>query len=172
METPVLVAGAAAVLIVLACVLVVMLRSRAESRRELAAAQAETAALRARLDRLSEQLERQSATMIRVDDPAYVITDAGEPPREPNVPDRVVLTATMGEPLVKAVAFGHGVARALSAESRNRIWFEVRREVRRARKQRRREMKDAWRRMQAEDRSTQAADQDTRQTPPQPADAA
>ena len=153
METPVLIAGAVVVLILLLGLLGVVLRSRAESRRQLAAARAETDALRERLDRLSEQLERQSSTMIRVDDPAYVITDAGQPVREPNVPDRVVLTATVGEPLVKAVAFGHGVARALSAESRNRIWFEVRREVRRARKQRRREMKDAWRRMQAEDRA-------------------
>ena len=169
METPVLITGAVVVLILLACVLLVVLRSRAESRRELASAQAETAELRARLDRLSEQLERQSTTMIRVDDPAYVITDAGEPAREPNVPDRVVLTATMGEPLVKVVAFSHGVARALSAESRNKIRFEVRREVRRARKQRRREMKDAWRRMQAEDR---AAQQDPGQSPPRPADAA
>ena len=50
--------------------------------------------------------------------------------RSPTVPDRVVLSATVGEPLVKAVAFGHGVRRALSAESRNRIWFEMRREVR------------------------------------------
>lgn len=153
METPVLIAGAVVLLILLACVLVVVLRSRAESQRELASAQAETAALRDRLDRLSEQLERQSTTMIRVDDPAYVITDAGATTLEPNVSDRVVLTATMGEPLVKVVAFGHGLRRALSAESRNKIRFEVRREVRRARKQRRREMKDAWRRMQAEDRA-------------------
>lgn len=153
METPVLIAGAVVLLILLACVLVVLLRSRAEAQRELASTQAETAALRDRLDRLTEQLERQSTTMIRVDDPAYVITDAGAPALEPNVSDRVVLTATVGEPLVKMVAFGHGVRRALSAESRNRIRFEVRREVRRARKQRRREMKDAWRRMQAEDRA-------------------
>jgi len=172
METPVLIAGAAVVLTLLACVLMLVLHSRAESRRELAAAQAETAALRDRLDRLTEQLERQSSTMIRVDDPAYVITDTGAPPLEPTVPDRVVLSATMGEPLVKVVAFGHGMRRALSAESRNKIWFEVRREVRRARKQRRREMKDAWRRMQAEDRMTQATTQATTQGPPQPADAA
>ncbi|MEO7352616.1 MAG: hypothetical protein ABIR34_13950 [Marmoricola sp.] len=160
METPVLIAGAVVVLIFLACVLAVVLRSRAESRRELVAAQAETAELHERLDRLAEVLERQSSTMIRVDDPAYVITDAGEPAREPNVPDRVVLSATMGEPLVKAVAFGHGLRRALSAESRNKIWFEVRREVRRARKQRRREMKLAWRRMHAEDRAAEASSAD------------
>jgi hypothetical protein len=51
------------------------------------------------------------------------------------------------------VAFGHGVARALSPESRNRIWFEMRREVRRARKQRRRDMKQAYRQMRDEERN-------------------
>ena len=170
METPVLIVGAAGVLLLLVIVLVTVLERRRRSRKELAtalvAAREDTAELRARLDTLTQQMEQQSTSMIRVDDPAYVITDAGNPPREPNVPDRVVLTATVGEPLVKAVAFGHGVARALSAESRNRIWFEVRREVRRARKQRRREMKDAWRRMQAEERSAEAPNR------PQPADAA
>ncbi len=173
METPVLLAGAA-VLILVACVLGLVLRSRAESRRELAEAKVEAAALYLRLDRLSEQLERQSSTMIRVDDPAYVITDAGRVRRDPNVPDRVVLSAAVGEPLVKVVAFGHGLARAMSAESRNRIRFEVRREVRRSRKQRRRDMKDAWRRLQAADRATSASvsDQGATDTPPQPADAA
>ena len=156
MEPPVLITGAAVVSLLLACALV--LRSRTMSRRELAvalsAAQSETAELRRRLDSLSEQLERQSSAVIRADDPAHVIiTDAGVPRRDPTVADRVVLSATVGEPLVKVVAFGHGVRRALSAESRNKIWFEMRREVRRARKQRRREMKDAWRRMQAEDRA-------------------
>ncbi len=155
MEPPVLIAGAVVVLVLLTCALV--MRSRSTSRRELAVAlstaQAETAELRSRLDALTDQLDRQAASMIRVDDPAYVITDAGAPRLEPTVADRVVLSATVGEPLVKVVAFGHGLRRALSAESRNRIWFEMRREVRRARKQRRREMKDAWRRMQAEDRA-------------------
>ena len=167
MEPPVLLA-AAAVVAAVALVLALVLRSRTISRRELAAAlsaaQAETAELRRRLDALTDQLEHQSSSMIRVDDPAYVITDAGRQPLEPNVADRVVLSATVGEPLVKVVAFGHGMRRALSAESRNRIWFEMRREVRRARKQRRREMKYAWRRMQSEDRATQG--------PPRPADAA
>ena len=161
METPVLLAVVAVVaLTLLAAVVAAALRRRTTSRRDLAAALAdarsETAELRHRLDVLSEQLEHQSTAMIRVDDPAFVITDAGAPQPRSTVPDRVVLTATMGEPLVKAVAFGHGLRRALSAESRNRIWFEMRREVRRARKQRRRETKDAWRRKQAEDRAEQA----------------
>jgi hypothetical protein len=153
MDMPVLIAVAAVVLVVVAGLVVVLLRSRAESRRALLAAQQDTAELRARLDSLSEQLERQSATMVRTDDPAYVITDAGSPEPPLHVPDRLVLSATVGEPLVKAVALGHGLRRALSAESRNRIWFEIRREVRRARKQRRRETKEAWRRTQAEGRT-------------------
>jgi hypothetical protein len=154
MGTPVLIGCIAVVLLVLLGLLGLVLRSRAESRRQLAAALAETAALSRRLDELSEQLERVAdRDRAQAEDAAYVITDAGAPRAEPNVPDRLVLTATVGEPLVKVVSFGHGVRRALSAESRNRIWFEVRREVRRARKQRRREMKEAWRRMQAEERT-------------------
>jgi len=150
MGTPGLVGAAAAVLLVLVGLLVVVLRGRAESRRQLASALAETAELRRRLDELEQAAALERA---RTAEAAYVITDAGEPKAEPNVPDRVVLSATVGEPLVKAVSFGHGVRRALSPESRNRIWFEMRREVRRARKQRRREMKEAWRRMQAEERA-------------------
>jgi hypothetical protein len=154
MGTPVLVGCTTAVLLVLFVLLVMLIRSRAESRRELALAVAETAELRSRLDALSEQLERSVASApAQVGEAAYVITNAGEPRPEPTVPDRVVLSATVGEPLVKVVSFGHGLRRALSAESRNRIWFEVRREVRRARKQRRRETKEAWRRMQAEERA-------------------
>jgi hypothetical protein len=159
MEMPVLIGTVAVVLLALAGLLGGVLHSRAASRRELAAALAETAELRRRLDALSEQLE-QTAALERTQaealqrDAAYVITDAGLARPEPTVSDRVVLTATVGEPLVKAVSFGHGLRRALSAESRNKIWFEVRREVRRARKQRRREMKEAWRRMQAEQRAT------------------
>ena len=155
MDTPVLIAVAAVVVVIVAGLLLALLRSRAESRRALLTAQQDTAELRARLDALSDELERQSATMVRTDDPAYVITDAGAPEPPLHVPDRLVLSATVGEPLVKAMALGHGVRRALSAESRNRIWFEVRREVRRARKQRRRETKEAWRRMQAEERAAQ-----------------
>jgi cell division protein FtsL len=169
MGTPVLILSATALLLSVV-LLVVSLRSRAHARRELAAAAAETAELRQRLDTLAAQLEQSTAIEAgRAAEAAYVITDAGAPRPEPTVPDRIVLSATVGEPLVKAVSFGHGVRRALSAESRNRIWFEMRREVRRARKQRRREMKEAWRRMQSEERASAAA---TRSDPAAPASAA
>jgi hypothetical protein len=51
----------------------------------------------------------------------------------------------VGESLVRLVSLAYGVRRALSAENRNRIGFEVRREVRRARKRRRREEKQGRR---------------------------
>ena len=154
MGTPVLIGGVAALVLAIAGLLAMLLRSRAESRRQLAVAMAETAELHRRIDALSEHLERRIAIEAQhIADSAYVITDAGDPRPEPTVADRVVLSATVGEPLVKAVSFGHGVRRAFSAESRNRIWFEMRREVRRARKQRRRETKEAWRQMRADERS-------------------
>jgi hypothetical protein len=147
-----LLVAAGAVAAVLVLLLVVLLVGTARSRRELARAQAETAELRARLDALSDRLESTSAELVETREAAaYLITDAGLEQPAPHVPDRVVLSAAVGEPLVRAMALGHGVRRALSPESRNRIWFEMRREVRRSRKQRRREMKDAWRRSRTEE---------------------
>lgn len=157
MEPATLAAGAVVALLLLG-LLVVLLRSRAETRRQLAAAQDETAALRARLDDLASRMERPAPVAApAVSDAAYVITDAGTTADEPAVADRVVLTTTLGEPLVKALALGHGVRRALSAESRHKIRFEMRREARRTRKGRRREMKDAWRRERAREASRSTA---------------
>lgn len=86
---------------------------------------------------------------------AEAIPGSGEPDlAEPRaVADQLVLSATLGEPLLRAAALGHGVRRALSAEARNRIWFEVRREVRRTRKQRRRDMKAAYRHVRRQARA-------------------
>lgn len=75
----------------------------------------------------------------------FLITDIGaESAAEPPVDHRIVLSATLGEPLVRAAAFGHGLRRALSPRSLNRIRYEIRREVRRSRRQRRRDMRQAW----------------------------
>jgi hypothetical protein len=152
MGSPLQVTVAVVVLLLVAVLLVVVLRSRAAARRALATSHAETELLRQRLEALEERLETTSASLVETRD-AYLITDAGLEKPPPNVSDRVVLSATFGEPLVKVVAFGHGVVRALSPESRNRIWFEMKREVRRARKQRRRETKEAWRAMRADQRA-------------------
>ena len=134
------VAGAAAMLLLVAVVLLVT-RRRRPAARDLAAqleeARQETEALRLRLDELTRPVVVSAvAEQERAD---FVITHVGEPddPATAAVPDRLVLSATVGVPLVKAAAFSHGVRRALSAESRNRIWFEMRREVRASRRRRR-----------------------------------
>ncbi|MDQ6641321.1 MAG: hypothetical protein M3Y66_02375 [Actinomycetota bacterium] len=151
-------AGALLAVGVLAVVLAVLLRAaRRRSRNELAAAVAEHRALEARVDELSRRLVTHPPRQppARAESADWVVTwgdgSEREIPVRP-VSNQVVLSAAFGEPLVRVLAFGHGLRRALSAESRNRIGFEVRREMRRSRKVRRREMRDAWRQMRAHER--------------------
>ncbi|HEU4513934.1 MAG TPA: hypothetical protein VFR87_12590 [Nocardioidaceae bacterium] len=135
--------GAAALLLVLLgaalALLLVSRRARARERAALAAATADVDTLRARVDELSAELAASRAPAPA--ETEYLITTAGHDADRrdlPQVPERAVLSVTVGEPLVKLAAFGYGLRRALSAESRNRIGFEMRREVKRARKARRR----------------------------------
>jgi hypothetical protein len=153
-------AGAAVTLLLVAVVLMVTRRrrSRADLEAMLVAAQGEIDDLRHRLEELTAP--RAVAAPQQAD---FVITQVGEPdtgesraPDAIDVPDRLVLSATFGEPLVKAVAFSHGVRRALSAESRNRIWFEMRREVRASRRRRRQLRKQLEREYRAHLRATEA----------------
>lgn len=139
-------AGAAAVLAVVTVLLVRGRRSRADLEAMLLAARRETDELRRRLDELTDHgATGAPVARARGGAPeAFVITHVGDPDEAEKtalaaspVPDRLVLSATLGEPLVKVAAFSHGVRRALSPESRNRIWFEVRREVRASRRRRR-----------------------------------
>lgn len=140
--------------------LVVVLRHDSRTRQELERARAEAESLRARLAELERAREAAQATPRGGAVPAeFLITDVGVEPvgkvgSAPEVPDGVVLSATLGEPLVKAVALAHGLRRALAAESRNRIRFAMRQELRRSRRQRRREMKQAWRQMRASERAS------------------
>lgn len=146
--------GAAATLLLVA--LIGLLRRRNRTRADLeemlAAAQRESDDLRARLEALSAQLPADAAPL-PAEAATYVITSAGESPQEVVVPDRLVLSATVGKPLVKAAAFSHGVRRALSPENRNRIWFEMRREVRAARKRRKQLLKQYQRDLRADERA-------------------
>lgn len=158
--------GAVAALLVVA--LVTLLRRRNRTRADLEAmldaALRESDDLRARLDELELAREQVAAPAARTrkrqaaavaEAPAFLITDAGNGPVEDPiaVPDRLVLSATLGAPLVKVAAFGHGIARALSPESRNRIWFEMRREVRAARKRRKQAVREYLRETRAEERA-------------------
>ncbi len=136
--------GAAALLLVLLggalALLLVSRRARAREHAALATATADVEALRARVEELSAELAGPRAPAPSQTE--YLITTAGGDGADrrnlPQVPERAVLSVTLGEPLVKLAAFGYGLRRVLSAESRNRITFEMRREVKRARKARRR----------------------------------
>lgn len=131
------VASVAAVLSLIV-MLAVVLAWRASTRR----AGTELAELRAQVERLEAARHPLQSPSNPAGEPRvaeFLITDAGtettQTPEE--VSSRLVLSATVGEPLVKIAAFAYGVRHALTAENRNRIRFEMRREIRRARKARR-----------------------------------
>lgn len=162
-----LVAGAATLVVaLLAGVLVARSSRRARARLEdqLAASREELAAVQRRLDGLSRRLEPAPP---RAEPQEFVITTAGLPDvhaeRVADLPERQLTTrefasVALGESLVTIASFGYGVRRALSPENRNRIAFEMRREVRRARKQRKQDLKEAKRHLRAQAFVTDAAE--------------
>lgn len=121
-----------------------LLRARSASARSLAEARAETAALHERLDRL----ERERRDPVR-DERPVVITRLGEDePTAPPVPmieGRLFADLVLRESVVQAASLAHGVRRALAPETRNRVRFEMRRELKRARKQRKANLREAKR---------------------------
>jgi hypothetical protein len=136
-------AGVALLLLLAGAALVATLSTRRSRSREdaLAAALAELDVLRERVQHLDTELSASRDLASAVPETTdYVITTAGAQPAERDlaqVSERAVLSVTVGEPLVKVAAFAHGLRKALSPETRNRIAFEMRREVKRARKERR-----------------------------------
>lgn len=139
-----------ALAVVVIGLLVALARLRARTDREMAAAHEEAHALRERLDRL--EAEHPAPTSAAVTE--YRITGLGEPePDEPVRLERAVFAdAVLRESVIRLGSLSHGVRRALSAESRHRIRFEMKREVKRARKQRRTEQREAYRDWQARQR--------------------
>lgn len=106
----------------------------------------------------------QAPPVAESDTAAFVITQVGTP-REVDAPPAVPLPVARPidgrlftdivarETVVKAAGWTHGLRRALSAETRNRIRFEVRQETRRAGRGRRAEMKQALREFRARERA-------------------
>jgi len=92
--------------------------------------------------------------------PEYVITHVGEPEPEPapTVPAPVFADLLLKETVVQTASLFQGVRRALSPETRNRIRFHMRQEVKRSRKQRRAEMREVRREWAARQRAAMAAD--------------
>jgi hypothetical protein len=89
----------------------------------------------------------------------FVITHVGSDGDREDVPvaqpidGRLFADIVARETVVKAASWTHGVRRALSPESRNRIRFAVRQETRRAGRERRAEMKQALREYRARERA-------------------
>jgi hypothetical protein len=158
-----IVLAALGVLAVLAVALVVaLLRTLSRTRRELDAAHVEAARLRAQVEEIERVLASPGPTSPR---PAaeYTITalgGSGEAQAPPRVDQALFADLVLRETVVKAASLAHGVRRALAPESRNRIRFEVRREIRRSRKQRRADLRDARRDWEARQRAGLTDDED------------
>jgi hypothetical protein len=147
-----LIPAALALVVVLAVVvLVVLLRDRSRVRTELAATHAEAAELRARIEALALQIAAS-----RREPEEFVITHLGDEASDPElvapvdgrIDGRLFADLVLRETVVKAAALGHGVRRAMAPEARNRIRFEVKREIKRSRRERRAEVKQVRREMQ------------------------
>jgi hypothetical protein len=137
---------AAAVVVVVALVAVLVpLAGRRRLQAQLDAARADVDALRATVEELA------AAPPAAPSSPEFVITSLPERAgTDLAVPPGQFASAALGESLVRAVSLAHGVRRALSAENRNRIRFEVRREVKRSRRRRRQDVKEARRHLRTD----------------------
>lgn len=147
--------------IALVVVLVTWRRDRARAEAQAAVDRAEQEQLRERVDALARRLDthRDDARPAAEE---FVITDIGDHDQGPPAPverieGRLFADIVLRETAVKAASFGVGVRRALAAENRNRIRFEMKREVKRARKQRRAELKDLRRERAARQRAEEGA---------------
>ena len=160
MNPDLLVPAALALVVVLALVLfAVLMRDRSRVRAELAATRAEAAELRSRIDALAVQIAAS-----RREPEEFVITHLGDTdpeldpvdslPGDGRIDGKLFADLVLRETVVKAAALGHGVRRAMAPETRNRIRFEIKREVRRSRKARKEETRQVRREMQ--DRRRQA----------------
>ncbi len=151
------------VVALLALVLAVSLvRTRSRTRRELDAAHAETGRLQAQIDEIERRLAAPVVSEHPIDE--YTITDLGRPDDadEPAPPiDRALFAdLVLRETVVRAASLAHGVRRALAPEARNRIRFEVKREIRRSRKQRKADLREARRDWEARQRAAMTDDED------------
>jgi hypothetical protein len=176
MNPPLLVAVVAAVVVVSGLGVVLALTSRRRLQRAVDEARADVESLRARVEALAAvEHAREHGTGVgagrddaspgrRTEPDEFVITsldsahdarlraraDVVVPGEEPDaLPAREFVTVALSESLVRLVSLGYGVRRALSPENRNRIRFEMGREVKRARRQRRRDLKEAKRHVRA-----------------------
>lgn len=148
--TPTVVAAAAALLAVLVVIAltVALVRTRRATAQQLARAEDAQRDLLERLKALERPVPVAETSSDVVE---FVVTDLGEPQPvtsgEPpaRIEGRLFADVVLRESVVKAASWTHGIRTALSAENRNRVRFEVRRETKRSVKQRRADTKVALR---------------------------
>lgn len=111
---------------------------------------------------LREETERAryvtSRAPVVLDDREYVITDLGERRTlasvpVPTLPAPVFVDILVRESMIRTASLAAGLRRALSPEVRNRIRFEMKREVKRSRKQRKLDTRQARREFEARQRA-------------------
>ena len=148
--------GAAGAVALVALVVALLAHRRARRAEALAASLSERVAVPA--------APAQAPAAPGSDPAAFVITQVGGP-REDDAPStgsvpvarpidgRLFTDIVARETVVRAAGWTHGLRRALSPETRNRIRFEVRQETRRAARGRRAEMKQALREFRARERA-------------------
>ena len=140
-------------------------RSRSQTEELLATAAGDAEALRAELAGIQETLLHTAGDstapgrvpVATVDEREYVITELAQR-SGPRVPARVVpaplfADILLRESVIKTASLAAGLRRALSPEVRNRIRFEMRREVKRSRKERKLMLRQARRDWEARQRS-------------------
>lgn len=147
-------------------------RTQEEGEEVLSNAAADVEALREELAALQQQLVEEAerleearrtlrlSDLTIVDDKDYVITELGQRRSVggplalvPTVPGPPIVDAMLRESLIRTASLAAGLRRALAPEVRNRIRFEMKREVKRSRKQRKSDMKQAHREWQARQRA-------------------
>jgi hypothetical protein len=149
----------AALLLLVIGLVVAQVRGRSRTSRELQAAHDEALTLRAQIDDIERRLAASAAAGAgRHDDTEYVITHLGSEPEPqaapvPMVDGSLFADLVLRETVVQAASLAHGLRRALAPEMRNRIRFEMRREIKRSRKQRRADLKAARREWEARQRA-------------------
>lgn len=156
-------------LTLVAATLLLVVRGRRQAAAERSVALEESAALRERLDGLERRLAApvKAAVGDRTTsaDRDYVITrvgsqdDQADRPPAARVDGPLFADLVLRESVVQAASLAAGLRRALAPETRNRIRFEMRREVKRARKQRRTDLRDARRAWEARQRGGGSLDE-------------
>ena len=126
---------------------VALLRDRSQAREQLAATYALVAVLEERVAALEEARSALPEEGRSSEPPTYVISRIAEPAAEVDrrIDGSLFADLVLRESMVKGISLAYGVGRALSPETRNRIRFLMRQEIKRSRKQRRLDLRAARR---------------------------